>query len=279
MSFWIRFARAVAFEVLRALGRKRWLFVVAVFFALGWIETDSVRFSLRGERLESNMWDLPLSLASNQAVLLFFFAFGFALVAADSYVADITAGTATTTLLRSGSRASWWSAKVVSLGPLALVFSCLALFSILAAALLTLPAAAGPSQVALTPYSSSDALYPWFRSIPIPVFLLLVILYMAVVLWAVGAVVLTVSAFFPSPVAPLVVSLVWIAGLSWLLSPLGGGVGAAAFVNPTSHLSYAIHFGGSRASAIPWWISLCVSAGYIGASVILGSARLKKADL
>lgn len=279
MTFWIRLARAITFETLRALGRKRWLFVVAIFFALGWIESDSVRFSYSGDTLESNMWDLPLTLASNQPVLLFFFAFGFAMVAADSYVADTAAGTATTTLLRSKSRSSWWSAKVVSLGPLALVFSCLALISILAAALLTLPVAAGPSPAALTPYNSPGALYPWFRSIPIPVFLLLVILYMAVVLWAVGAVVLTVSAFLPSPVAPLVVSLVWIAGLSWLLSPSGGGFGVAAFANPVSHLSYAIHFGGPRVSGVPWWTSLFISASYVGASVVLGSVRLKRVDL
>lgn len=279
MPFRIRISHAIAFETLLALGRKRWLFVVAVFFALGWIESDSVRFSYGGDPLEPNIWDLPLTLASNQAVLLFFFAFGFATVAADTYVADITAGTATTTLLRSKSRSSWWSAKVISLGPLALVFSCLALISILAAALLTLPAGTGPSQAALTPYNSPDALYPWFRSIPIPVFLLLVALNLAVVLWAIGAVVLTVSVFLPNPVAPLVVSLVWIVGLSWLLSPSGSGIGVAAFANPTSHLSYAIHFGDLRVSGIRWWTSLLISAGYIVASVILGSVRLKRVDL
>ena len=209
----------------------------------------------------------------------FAFVLGFALVTGDLYVRDRSSGAAAMALLRSRSRTGWWGAKVLALAPLALVFSILAFVSALAAGAAKLPLSSQWSQAARISWDSSNALYPGAGTLPPPVFLLVVALYTALVLWAIGAVIITVSMLYPRLTTPLVVGLLWALAGTPLLAPLvfREGVGK---LDPMYQLAYVIHFSNNRGLiATPWSVSLAIVAVILLLAICAGAWRIRRVDL
>lgn len=211
--------------------------------------------------------------------IAFAFVLGFVLVTGDLYVRDRSSGAAAMTLLRSRSRPGWWAAKVLALAPLALVFSILAFLSTLVAGAAKLPISSQWSQAALLSWNSSKALYPGAGTLPPPLFLLLVTLYTALALWAVGAVVLAISTLYPRLITPLVVGLAWALAGTSLLAPLvfREGVGR---LDPVYQLTYVIHFSNPPYFiATPWSVSFTVIAITLLLALLAGSWMLRRANL
>lgn len=233
------------FDSYRSLYTWRWLAVPPVFMVGGWLGADHADFImtvLNRSTRQPNFWDGALILPTNKLALVFAFVLGFVLVIGDLYVRDHSQGTAHLTLLRSGSRAAWWAGKILSLASPALLYSGLAyLFALLGSAL-RLPVTLGTSGAAEIPWGGERAaLYPRFGDIPMPLFFLLVIVYTAFALWAVGSTVLAVSALYPRMVVPLAAGLALVLIGSGLREPFFYERGAALF-NPVYHVTYVSSF-------------------------------------
>lgn len=270
--------RHAFFDTVRALGTRRWLAVPVVMFLAGIVALDRIEFDYRAQRpRDVNVWDAPLAMMADPALVVFVLILGFVFVTGDLYVRDRASGTAAMTLLRSNSRAGWWSAKVISLGALALVYSVVAFLCILAVSAINLPFSLGASPAAQVPWGSEDALYPRFEAMPVPLFLLLVVLYTALALWAVGTVVLGISLLLPHPIVPLAAGLLWVM-TAWLLWPLGGRQGIGT-LDPIYQVTYVFHFGNEILDALPWTTSFAVVAGTLILVLTLGAWRLRETDM
>lgn len=272
--------RLAFFDILRALGAWRWLSVPPIFFVAGWLGADIAEYDFTTQDYrDANLWDGPLTMMTDNSAIVFAFVFGFVIVTGDLYVRDRSSGAAAMTLLRSRSRTVWWMAKVCAFGPLALVFSVLAFLSSLVASAIQLPVSLHWSSASMIPWKDQSALYPGSGAMPPAIFLLMVALYTAAVLWSVGAVVLGISALYPRPLTPLVIGLVWSLAGTPLVAPLYFREGAGT-LDPVYHLSYVIHFGNERGfEAMPWIVSVAVVSMTLGLVLVLGSWRLRWADV
>jgi hypothetical protein len=268
------------FDVLRTLGTWRWLLVPPVFFVAGWLGAENAEYDYAKQELRTaNFWDGPLTMMTDNSVIIFAFVFGYSIVTGDIYVRDRYSGTATMTLLRSRSRTSWWISKICALGPLALVFSLLAFLSALVASALQLPISLGWSPASRIPWGSESAIYPSFESMPAPLFLLIIALYTAPVLWVIGSIILCASVFYPRLVTPLIVGLVWALVGTPLVAPLYSREGAG-ILDPAYHLSYVIHFGHDRGFvATPWYFSFLLIIATLGLAMAIGALWLRRVDL
>lgn len=272
--------RLVAFNALQAVGSWRWLVVPPVFFVAGWLGAEDASYDYTTQTLRhANFWDAPLTMMTDPSAIAFAFVLGFVLVNGDLYVRDRSSGAAAMTLLRSRSRAGWWVAKVCALGPLALLFSVLAFFSALLAGAFRLPLSLQWSPASRIPWGNEGAIHPGFGTLPAPLFLLLVVLYTAVVLWAIGAVVVVVSTLYPHLITPLAAGLAWAFAGTPLVAPLvfRRGVGT---LDPEYQLTYVIHFGNYRGvSATPWSVSFVVIAVTLALVLAIGAWQLRRVDL
>ena len=275
-----RLLKLTLYDTLRALGSRRWLAVPPVFFVAGWLAAENAQFDYTSQRFRhANLWDAPLTMMTDSNTVAFAFVLGFVLVTGDLYVRDRSSGAAAMTLLRSRSRTSWWTAKVLALAPLALVFSVLAFLSALAAGAANLPISLQWSKAALISWNSNSALYPGAGTLPPLLFLLLVSLYTALALWAVGAVILAVSTIYPRFITPLAVGLLWALSGTPLLAPLDFREGIGK-LDPMYQLTYVIHFGNSRHFvSTPWFVSFAVVGAVLLLALCSGAWRLRRVDL
>jgi ABC-type transport system involved in multi-copper enzyme maturation permease subunit len=272
--------RLAAFDTVRALGAWRWLAVPPVFFVAGWLGADNAEYDYATQApRDANLWDGPLTMMTDPTLVALAFLLGFAIVAGDLYVRDRASGTAAMTLVRSRSRSGWWAAKIFTLAPLALAFSFLALLSSLAAAAIRLPLSPGWSPASQAPWGSESSLYPSVQSLAPPLFLLLVALYTALVLWAVGALVLAASAVHPRLVTPLAAALAWALAGTGLVSSLASREGLGR-LDPAYHLSYVVHFGNDRGfTGSPWSASLAIVAVAIASALLVGAWSVRRTDV
>lgn len=273
--------RLAYFDIFRAIGTWRWLVVPPVFVLGGWSGADHAQFVTRVLNHSpgtSNFWDGALILPTSKYALVLGFVLGFVLVTGDLYVRDRQEGTASLTLLRSRSRTGWWGSKVLSLAPLALIYSTLAYLSALAGSALLLPVALGTSRAAEIPWSGGSGLYPRFEWMPISLFFLFVVLYTALALWALGSVVLAVSALYPRLIVPLVAGLAWVYVGVQLREPLSYGQGLS--LNPVYHAAYVVNFSGSgRPVFIPWLYSVSVLGGTLFLAFVVGALWIRRIDV
>jgi hypothetical protein len=223
------------------------------------------------------MWDAPLSMPLEISQLLFLLVLGFSFLIGDLYVRDVESGTAAMTVLRSRSRTRWWLAKVLSLGVLALLFATVGFITVLAVSAVRLPVSWEPSTAAELSYGSA-ALYPRFAEWPMPVFFAFVVLYTALTLWAVGAVLLVVSVFFTRLIVPISVIILWVM-VDGLLVPVYLPRNGLGLLDPLYHVSYAIHFGGSGTGLVSWYISGLLVVATLALVLLLGAAKVSRTDL
>lgn len=272
-------ARLVLFDAIRGLGNLRWLVVPPILFVIGWLDVDYVQYDYQAqEPREVNIWDGPLSMMTYGGAVIFILVLGFVIVSGDLYVRDRASGTAAMSLVRSRSRMGWWAAKIGALGLLAFVYSAVFAASTLAASATRLPLALGPSPAAQVPWSDQSALYPRFEELPMPLFFLLVVLYTALALWAVGAVVVWVSALYPRVVTPLAFGFLWVVGISWIVAPVYQRQGFGK-LDPVYQVSYAVHFGAPGLEATPWSTSCAVILGTLALVLLAGAWKLRRTDI
>lgn len=267
------------FDTLRGLGNLRWIVVPVLLFCVGWVQLDYVEYDyVLQQSRQANIWDGPLSMMAGGNVVVFVFVLGFTLVAGDLYVRDLSLGTASMTLLRSSSRTLWWTAKILALGSLALAYSIIGFGAALGASATRLPISLQWSPASRVPWGNESALYPGAGTLPPPLFLLLVILYTGLALWAVGAVVLLVSVLCPRIVAPLAFGFIWVVGASWLVAPVYQRQGFGT-LDPIFQVSYTVHFAASGFEAVPWSVSFVIVFGTLALALLLGAWWLRRADL
>ena len=226
----------------------------------------------------SNFWDGALILPTSKYALVFGFVLGFVLVTGDLYVRDRQEGTAALTLLRSRSRTSWWMGKILSLALPALLYSVLAYFFALVGSALRLPVAPGFSRAADVPWKGGSGLYPRFEWMPVPLFFLFVVLYTALALWALGSVVLAVSALYPRLVIPLAAGLALVYVGVQLREPLSYEQDLS--LNPVYHATYVVNFSGSgRPDFVPWFYSTAVLGGTLFLALLVGALWVRCIDV
>lgn len=271
--------RLILFDVLRVFGSWRWLAVPPVFFVAGWLGAENAAYDYETQRpRNANFWDGPFTMMMDPSAILFAFLLGFTLVSGDLYVRDRISGSAAMTLTRSRSRYSWWTAKVLALGPIALAFSTLAFLSALVASAFQLPVSMIRSQAAQVAWNGSGAIYPSFETLPMPLLLLLVTLYTAFALWAVGAVVLCVSALYPRTVTPLAMGLAWTLAGTPLIAPLAFREGVGT-LDPAYQISYVVHFLNGSFSAASYILSSAVILCTLALTLIIGGWRSSRTDM
>lgn len=271
-------ARLAFFDVSRALGTIRWVAVPIVLFLVGTVGLDDATYDYAAqEPRDANFWDVPLSMMASAPLVVFVFVLGFVFVTGDLYVRDRDSGTAAMTLIRATSRASWWTAKLASLGVLSFVYSFVAFFSILALSAIHLPIELAPSPAAEIPWGDESSLYPRLEELPMPLLFLLVILYTAFALWGLGAVVLGASLLYPRMVTPLGVGLSWVL-FSWLVAPIYNRQWPGT-LDPMYHVTYVIHFESPYFEPTPWSTSFIVIAATLASTLLLGAWRLRKTDI
>jgi hypothetical protein len=275
----------IAYDSLRGLGSWRWLLVPLVFAVTMWLEIDSVEvdFSQQARRAV-NVWDGPLSLLTNVPVLLFVFALGFLFVVGDLYIRQRADHTAAMTMLRMPSRLGWWIAKIGAVGVLALCYALLGMGAALLVSAMHLPWSWSPSGMARLPFDGVNSLYPRFADLPMAAFFGLTILYTAFVLWAIGAVTLTVSVLWPKAAVPFSFAAIWVSSetaTGALSLPREG----FCQLDPLYLLSYARHFAIVRnehtvtLGMTSWSQSLTAIGAVIILMVTLGWIRLQRMDL
>lgn len=269
----------LVFDVLCSLGSRRWLAVPPILFLAGWLAVDYVQYDFQSQRARiTNVWDGPLSTMADASLVVFVFVLGFALVTGDLYVRSLSSGRAAMTLVRARTRDSWWAAKVGALGVLALVYSAVSFCSILTASAFRLPLSLEPSKASEAPWNSPESLYPRFVELPIPLFFIVVVLYTALALWAVGAIILWISVLYPRPVVPATAGLLWVILGSPLIAPLYQREGVGT-LDPMYHVSYVIHFTTSSNQATPWVSSLILIAATLSLVLCAGAWKLRRTDM
>ncbi|WP_139219479.1 hypothetical protein [Actinopolyspora alba] len=239
----------------------------AVYLSLGYVRYDYDGGGLR----PVNVWDAVPGLFTNTILVLFVFVLGFVFLTGDLYVRDRTLGVASMTVLRAPSRGHWWSAKLCALGVLSVVYSTLVFVAMLLLGGLQLGWSATASPTALR-----SELYPRWTELPMPVFVLVVMLYAALALWAVGAVVMLISTLMPHPLTPAVAGLLWVL-LGGVLAPLASRTGWTR-LDPLYQMFYNIHFGPDHFT-LGWTTSFMVILTTLLATAVLGSWRLRYAEL
>jgi ABC-type transport system involved in multi-copper enzyme maturation permease subunit len=257
--------------------------VPPVFLLGGWLGADHAKFVsevLVSRHREPNFWDGALILPTNKYALAFAFILGFVLIVGDLYVRDVSNGTAPMTLYRSCSRDHWWIGKIGSLALPALLYSNLAYVFALVGSALVLPVSIGPSRAANVPWGVEVSLYPRFEWMPMPVFFLFVILYTAFALWAVGAIVLAASAFYPRMVTPIMAGLAWTGVASRIEEPFYFRNDPTMTLNPVYHVTYVTLFPvGGGFAVTPWLWANAVLGGAVFFAVLAGALWLRRTDL
>ncbi|NHD15675.1 MULTISPECIES: hypothetical protein [unclassified Actinopolyspora] len=210
-------------------------------------------------------------LFTNTVLVLFVFVLGFVFLTGDLYVRDRTLGVASMTVLRAPSRGHWWSAKICALGVLSVVYSSLVLVVMLLLGGMQLGWSTTASPTALR----GELYYRW-AELPIPVFVLVIMLYAALALWAIGAVVMLVSTVVPHPLTPAMAGLVWVL-LGGVLAPLGSRTGWTR-LDPLYQIFYSSHFGPDHFT-LSWMSSFTVILTTLLAAAALGVWRLRHAEL
>ena len=142
---------------------------------------------------------------------------------------------------------------------------------------INLPFSLEASPAAEVPWGSEGALYPRFKILPVPLFLLLIVFYTAIALWAVGTVVLGISLLLPKPVVPLATGLLWVM-FAWILWPLGTRRGLGT-LDPMYQVTYVFHFGTDVLDGLPWTTSFAVVATTLILVLTLGAWRLSQVDM
>lgn len=269
------FARIVRYDALSGLASWRWLAVPAVFALACWNEISNL---LADSRVPVNFWDGPLSMLQNQWVVIFVLGLGFLVVAGDRYSQDRSRGTVALTVIRTRSRTAWWLGRVVSVGVLALAFSALGLGAALLVSAIRLPLELDPSSAAQVAFDQGGALYPRFDGLPMPVFFGFVVLYTALALWPLGALILATSVLHPAPYVPIGVAMVWVLLEALALPSLASrGSGSA---DPFYHLFFGIHFqtpSGTEPASWSW--SALVTSGALGLAGAVGALTLRRSDV
>jgi len=270
------FVRIVRYDALCGLASWRWLAVPAVFALACWNEVSSL-LAQKG-RAPVNAWDGPLSMLQDQPLVIFVLGLGFLVVAGDRYSQDRSRGTVALTIIRTRSRTAWWLGRVASAGVLALAFSALGLGSALLTSAIRLPLELGPSVAAQVPSDMKGALYPSFDGLPMPVFFGFVVLYTALALWPLGALILAASVLRPAPYVPIGIAMLWVLLEAVALPSLALRGGGSA--DPFYHLFFAIHFQTpSGADPASWpWSALVISAA-LGLAGAVGALTLRRSDV
>lgn len=277
-----RIARLALYDTLRALNTWRWFAVPPVFILGGWLGASHAEYVMEvllAAPLRPNFWDGALILPTKKYAITLGFVLGFLLVTGDSYVRDHHDGTASLTLLRSCSRVGWWSGKVLGLAFPALAYSILAYTCALIGSILVLPVESGASQAATIPWGYDGGLYPRFEWMPTPLFFLLVVVYTAFALWAVGSLTLAVSALHPHYITPFVVALAWVLVGTQLRDPLSYTQETPP-VNPVYHVSYVTNFVvDGNFSLVPWFYALGVLGCTLLLAFVIGTLCIYRADI
>lgn len=278
--------RVAYFDVFRALGTWRWLVVPPVFVLGGWYGADHAEYSADllarlGQNtvlMEPNFWDGALLLPTNKIALVIPFLLGFLLVTGDLYVRNLSGGTASLTVLRSRSRAAWWTSKVVSLAPPALLYSVLAFSCALVGSAFRLPVSFESSRAASIPWGTDGALYPRFDWMPMPLFFTFVVLYTAIGLWVLASLALSASVLYPRAVVPLLAALALVVVGFQLEEPFFYDPHDVP-LNPIYYLTYVGHFGaGESFDVTPWLRAAAVLGGTLLFALSVGALRLRWTD-
>lgn len=269
------FARLVRYDALSGLTGWRWAAVPVVFALACWNE---ISFLPANGRAPLNFWDGPLSMLLSPPVVIWVLALGFMVLVGDRYSQDRSRGTVALTVIRARSRTAWWLARVTSIGVLALAFSALGLTAALGVSAVRLPLELDPSAAAQVGWPAKEALYPRHEGLPMPLLFVFVVLYTAVALWPLGALVLAVSALSPQPYIPVAVAILWVFVEAFALPDIALRDGTS--IDPFYHLTYAVHFptlGGSGGAS--WgWSALVISAVLACAGGI-GALKLRRSDV
>ncbi len=268
------FARLVRYDALSGLSGWRWAAVPVVFALACWDEVSSLR---NGGRPPLNLWDGPLSMLLNGPVVIWVLALGFMVLVGDRYSQDRSRGTVALTLIRSRSRTWWWLARVASIGVLALAFSALGLGVALVVSAVRLPLELHPSAAAQVAWPAQDAVYPRFDGLPMPAFFAFVVLYSAVALWALGALVLAASALNPRPYIPAGAAILWTLVEAFALPDLA--LRDADSLDPFYHLLYAVHFMTRGSEGASWGLSALVITAALACAGAIGALKLRGSDV
>jgi len=269
------FARLVRYDTLTGLSGWRWAAVPVVFVLAGWNEISWLQANVRAPL---NLWDGPLSMLLNGTVVIWVLALGFMLLVGDRYSQDRSRGTVALTLIRTRSRTSWWLARVTSIGILALAFSALGLSAALVVSAVRLPLELDPSAAAQGAWQAREAPYPRFEGLPMPAFFGFVVLYTAVALWPLGALVVTASVLSPQLYIPLGAAVLWT--LVEAVALPGLILRDSDSADPFYHLLYAAHFttpGGREGASWVW--SACVISTALACAGAIGALKLRRSDM
>lgn len=276
--------RLARHDAVRGLSSRRWLLVPLVFLVAGWISLDAVVYDVttRSNR-EVNVWDGPLSFVTSQQLLLFVCLIGFIFVVGDLTLNQLQDGTSSYTALRVPSRFTWWAAKVVAVGLLALVYAAVGVVTVLLVSAIQLPVAWAPSPMAQAPFDGASSLYPLVDNLPMPVLLTAVTVHVAIGLWVCGTVAITASLVWTRSAVPFSVGVL-VAVVSWQLWVVGAGWDGIGVALPDAGLNYAVHFpmyfeGAVTRTPRPAWMTIASIATWLVASLIGGAWRLRRMPL
>ncbi|MDQ4048780.1 MAG: hypothetical protein M3131_05265 [Actinomycetota bacterium] len=269
------FARIVRYDALSGLASWRWLAVPVVFGLACWSE---VSYLLVDRQASVNVWDGPLSMLQNQYVVIFGLGLGFLLVLGDRYPHDRSRGTVALTVIRTRSRTKWWLGRLASVGVLALAFSALGLGGALLVSAIRLPLDLDPSTAALLPFDVEAALYPRFEGLPMPIFFGFVVLYTALALWPLGALIVAASVLRPAPYVPIGVAMVWVLLEAFALPDLF--LRGHDSADPFYHLLFGVHFQTPRGVEPTSWLwSALVTSAALGLAGAVGALTLRRSDV
>jgi hypothetical protein len=267
------------FDVLRSLGTWRWVLVLPIYGLVGSFYSRQLTFDFSQQYPRSiNLWDVPPAVVSNEFLNVWFVAIGFMLLVGDNYLRDRQQHMFALLLTRMPSRTAWWIAKVGTLGVLALCYAGLIFGAILVGSLFSVPFALHDSPASLIRTTGQDGWYVRPMGTPMPLFVLLITLYTAFVLWIIGCVVLASSLVWQRAIAPLTVILVW-GVISENLTPrVLSGVSAAKLLNLSYLVTYAKHFSTIPGQRIPLLPFAVVSTGALLMTITFGAWRLQRLD-
>jgi hypothetical protein len=270
-------ARMTLLDFLGELGLKRWLLVPPGFAALTLVLERHATYDYHRQVTRTvTAWDLPVVFMVDRAAVLWGFALGFVLIASDGLTRAREHGTATQALVRAPSRALWWAARLGTVGLQALTFTAIAMLVIWLMGARNFPVTSEHSPAALGLDGGREELYPLWRSVPMPVFVLAVSLYAAVALWLFGCFLMTVSLVLRQPFVPYLV------GVGWVFTSMGLYVdvfeGKAWTWNLANLISYSKHL---RVGDIGMPLGSFLAGGLVLLAAIftLGAFWLQERDL